>query len=166
MIVEEFFQKSRDFVLTLFNPKTNIILLSGDVHHGEIMVDPCTKFINGYEMREFTSSGMTHSADSVLSYLRTSRDASLAREPCLASEKAGLEALVSALHTCALRVAGAVQSMTSHGHEHLHIDLLQAGSVWPALGPRAKQPGFACAYLAPQGSCNSPDKLCTRTESI
>ena len=64
-IVEEFYQKTRDFVLTLFNPKTNIILLSGDVHNGEIMTDQCTKFINGYEMREFTSSGMTHSVDSV-----------------------------------------------------------------------------------------------------
>lgn len=58
---EKLYPKSRDFVLSLHNPRTNIILLSGDVHMAEVMTDPCSKHLHGYPIREITSSGLSHS---------------------------------------------------------------------------------------------------------
>lgn len=36
------------------------MLISGDVHWAEFLVDDCTKHIHGYPLREFVSSGLTH----------------------------------------------------------------------------------------------------------
>lgn len=65
-IIEVVFPKTKEYILSLHNPKTNIVLLSGDVHLSEIMEEPCASHIHGYPMREFTSSGLTHSVWDVL----------------------------------------------------------------------------------------------------
>lgn len=36
------------------------MLISGDVHYGEIITDPCTEHLQGYVVKEFTSSGLSH----------------------------------------------------------------------------------------------------------
>lgn len=36
------------------------MLISGDVHWAEFIIDDCTKYIHGYPLREFVSSGLTH----------------------------------------------------------------------------------------------------------
>lgn len=65
-IIETIFPKTRDMILSLHNPRTNILLISGDVHMAEIMEDKCSGLIHGYNIHEFTSSGLTHSVHSVL----------------------------------------------------------------------------------------------------
>ena len=57
---EHFYKKTREFLMTIRNPKTKIFLISGDVHHAEFTQDLCSKHIHGYPIREFTSSGLTH----------------------------------------------------------------------------------------------------------
>lgn len=57
---EKLFPKTKRYITTLRNPKTRIFLISGDVHYAEFMEDPCTKHIQGYPIREFTSSGLSH----------------------------------------------------------------------------------------------------------
>lgn len=37
------------------------MLLSGDVHYGEILTDPCSEYLQGYVVKEYTSSGLSHS---------------------------------------------------------------------------------------------------------
>ena len=59
-LYEHFYTKTREFLLSLRNPKTKIFLLSGDVHHAEFTQDECSKHIHGYPIREFTSSSLTH----------------------------------------------------------------------------------------------------------
>ena len=73
-IIEHVFESSRRFLLSLHNPKTNIIFISGDVHMAEIMTDTCTHHVHGYNLTEFTSSGLTHSVYDILGGLS---DASL-----------------------------------------------------------------------------------------
>lgn len=60
-MIEVVFPKTRDFLLTLHNPKTVQIIISGDVHFGEAMVENCAKHFHGYPLHEFTSSGLSHS---------------------------------------------------------------------------------------------------------
>ena len=57
---EHFYKRTREFLMTIRNPKTKIFLLSGDVHHAEFTEDKCSSYIHGYPIREFTSSGLTH----------------------------------------------------------------------------------------------------------
>ena len=55
---EKWHEKSRIRLLTLIDKYPGVILLSGDVHYGEIMKLPCQKHV----FYEVTSSGMTHTA--------------------------------------------------------------------------------------------------------
>lgn len=63
LLIEVVFPKTRRMILTMHNPKTTLLLLSGDVHSGEILEDDCSAFIHGYPLLEFTSSGLTHSIE-------------------------------------------------------------------------------------------------------
>ena len=49
-----------------------VVLMSGDVHTGEIMRNPCSKQRTGYDLYEITSSGMTHSARGLVKYFAES----------------------------------------------------------------------------------------------
>ena len=68
-IIEHVFESTRRFLLSLHNPKTNILFVSGDVHMAEIMTDTCSHHVHGYNITEFTSSGLTHSVYDVLAGL-------------------------------------------------------------------------------------------------
>ena len=68
-IIEHVFESTRRFLLSLHNPKTNILFVSGDVHMAEIMIDTCSHHVHGYNITEFTSSGLTHSVYDVLAGL-------------------------------------------------------------------------------------------------
>lgn len=63
--VETWHKKSRERLFQLIKEIPGVILLSGDVHMGEIMRNPCLK----YPLYEITSSGMTHTAFNVFGYL-------------------------------------------------------------------------------------------------
>lgn len=39
--------------------KKRFLFLSGDVHYAEFMKHPCSHFQNGFEIYEFTSSGLS-----------------------------------------------------------------------------------------------------------
>jgi len=58
---EHWFDKSRQRLLDLIQKYkvSGVILLSGDVHYAEIMKHPCPQRV-GYNLYEFTSSGLTH----------------------------------------------------------------------------------------------------------
>jgi len=43
--------------------KSGVILLSGDVHHAQVIGSGCKHPSLGYELVEVTSSGMTHTCD-------------------------------------------------------------------------------------------------------
>ena len=58
---EHFYERSREAVVRTRNPLTNIILISGDTHYAEILSDECTEHIHGYALKEWTSSGLSHS---------------------------------------------------------------------------------------------------------
>ena len=64
---EFFYPGSLMAVLATTNPKTRrlgsseLVLISGDVHYGEILIDPCTEHLQGYRLKEYTSSGLSHS---------------------------------------------------------------------------------------------------------
>jgi len=58
---ESFYPNTRELLVGTVNPNTNIIFLTGDVHIGEMMLDECTAHLHGYALREYTSSGLTHS---------------------------------------------------------------------------------------------------------
>eukprot|EP01017_Pseudomicrothorax_dubius_P021999 TRINITY_DN2367_c0_g1_i6.p1 TRINITY_DN2367_c0_g1~~TRINITY_DN2367_c0_g1_i6.p1 ORF type:complete len:396 (-),score=30.63 TRINITY_DN2367_c0_g1_i6:276-1364(-) len=55
--------EDRDRLYSIINNHnvSGVILLSGDVHFGEILKLPCSRHRIGYELYEITSSGMTHS---------------------------------------------------------------------------------------------------------
>lgn len=72
LFVEKIFPKTRNLLLTLYNPKTRIVLLSGDVHFGEILKEPCCRYIQGHPMYEFTSSGLSHSVRGIFGSLSES----------------------------------------------------------------------------------------------
>jgi len=58
---EHWFDKSRQRLIGLIRKYkvSGVILLSGDVHYAEIMKHPCPQRV-GYNLYEFTSSGLTH----------------------------------------------------------------------------------------------------------
>ena len=56
-VTEQWYPKSRKRLLGLLQKHSNSILVSGDVHHSEILEVCC----NSYRVIEFTSSGLTHS---------------------------------------------------------------------------------------------------------
>ena len=58
---EHFLHRSREVIARTSNPNTNIIILSGDVHYAEILRDDCSAHIHGYALKEWTSSGLSHS---------------------------------------------------------------------------------------------------------
>ena len=58
---EHFYRRSREVVLSTPNPRTRLVLISGDVHYGEVLVDQCSVHLRGYPVKEYTSSGITHS---------------------------------------------------------------------------------------------------------
>ena len=58
---ELFYPSSVKALLTAVNPKTNLVIITGDVHYGEIITDPCTLHTHGYVVKEYTSSGLSHS---------------------------------------------------------------------------------------------------------
>lgn len=58
---ERIYDVSRRVVMETVNKDTNIILISGDVHYGEIIKDDCSQLIHGYAIHEFVSSGLSHS---------------------------------------------------------------------------------------------------------
>ena len=60
-MLEIIFPRTREMLRTLYNPNTVQILLTGDVHYGEALVDHCAKYIHGYPLHEFTTSGLSHS---------------------------------------------------------------------------------------------------------
>jgi len=61
LVPEHWYASNRDRLFALIRKyKTSgVILLSGDVHYAEILKYPCKEHI-GYELYEFTSSGLTH----------------------------------------------------------------------------------------------------------
>lgn len=58
---EHFLHRSREVIARTSNANTNIIILSGDVHYAEILRDDCSAHIHGYPLKEWTSSGLSHS---------------------------------------------------------------------------------------------------------
>lgn len=72
LFVERIFPKTRELLLTLYNPKTRVILLSGDVHFAEILSEPCCTHVHGHPIYEFTSSGLSHSVRSIFGSLADS----------------------------------------------------------------------------------------------
>jgi len=61
VLPERWFKQSKDRLIELIRKYkvSGVILLSGDVHFAEIMKYPCKERI-GFDLFEFTSSGMTH----------------------------------------------------------------------------------------------------------
>jgi len=61
VLPERWFKQSKDRLVELIRKYklSGVILLSGDVHFAEIMKYPCNERI-GFDLYEFTSSGMTH----------------------------------------------------------------------------------------------------------
>lgn len=65
---ERIYDLSKQALLQAYNPNTSsllpdleLVLISGDVHYGEILSDPCTQYTHGEPLQEFTSSGISHS---------------------------------------------------------------------------------------------------------
>lgn len=46
-----------------------VILLTGDVHYGEMMMHPCSKSLVGYDLWEVTASGMNSYYDTYFRWL-------------------------------------------------------------------------------------------------
>jgi len=61
MVPEHWYSGNRDRLLALIRKYqvNGVMLLSGDVHYAEIMKYPCKEHV-GYDLYEFTSSGLTH----------------------------------------------------------------------------------------------------------
>jgi len=68
VLPELWYKQSREKLFTLIRKYkvSGVIILSGDVHYAEIMKYPCKERI-GYELYEFTSSGLTHHVSSHIS---------------------------------------------------------------------------------------------------
>jgi alkaline phosphatase D len=60
MFPETWYKKSKDRLLEMINKRNGVILLSGDVHFGEIMKLHAGCNEVGYDLIEMTSSGLTH----------------------------------------------------------------------------------------------------------
>jgi phosphodiesterase/alkaline phosphatase D-like protein len=73
---ERIYDISKQALLESYNPNTSkaqmvypdILLISGDVHYGEMLSDQCTEHTHGYKLWEFTSSGISH-ADGEYPYI-------------------------------------------------------------------------------------------------
>ena len=70
ILPEVWFSSSRDRLIKLIQKYKvgGVILLSGDVHFAEIMKHPCKERV-GFELYEFTSSGLTHYVSSHVPYV-------------------------------------------------------------------------------------------------
>lgn len=64
-VAEKWHPQSRQRLLKLLEQVPNVILLSGDVHMSEIMLNPC----HHYPIYEVTSSGITHTVRTTLGFL-------------------------------------------------------------------------------------------------
>mmetsp|Transcript_6028 Transcript_6028/g.10633 ORF Transcript_6028/g.10633 Transcript_6028/m.10633 type:complete len:380 (+) Transcript_6028:618-1757(+) len=64
-IFERWHDRSRERLHRLLNRSPNVILLSGDIHFSEILLDTCQT----YPLYEFTSSGMTHTISTTFGIL-------------------------------------------------------------------------------------------------
>lgn len=64
-VTEKWHDKSRIRLMQLLKNHPNTIIVSGDVHHTELMEETCT----GYSIIEFTSSGLTHSVETVYGFI-------------------------------------------------------------------------------------------------
>lgn len=58
-IIELAYARTKRLITETFNSKTNIILVTGDVHFAELGSDECSASIHGYPIIELTSSGLT-----------------------------------------------------------------------------------------------------------
>ena len=69
-IPETWFYESREKLYDLINKYrvNGVVFMSGDVHIGEIMRNPCSKPRIGYDLYEITSSGITHTVFGPLRY--------------------------------------------------------------------------------------------------
>ena len=69
-IPETWFYESRERLYDLVNKYrvNGVVLMSGDVHTGEIMCNPCSKQRIGYDLYEITSSGITHTITGPVKY--------------------------------------------------------------------------------------------------
>ena len=70
VLPEHWFYESKERLYDLMNKhKVNgVVLMSGDVHTGEIMRNPCSKLRTGYDLYEITSSGITHTIPRLMRY--------------------------------------------------------------------------------------------------
>ena len=71
IIIEYWFANSRQKLLAMLK-KYNIngaVLLSGDIHWGELLEQPCWKYNFGYPLYELTSSGLTHNPGIIIPLL-------------------------------------------------------------------------------------------------
>lgn len=66
-VTEQWYPKSRKRLLSLLKQHPNTILITGDVHHSEILEVSC----NTHKVIEFTSSGLTHSVSGTYGWLST-----------------------------------------------------------------------------------------------
>ena len=69
-LVEELFNwpnKEKLYNIIRKHEKSNVILLSGDVHFAKRYQTPCES-LTGYSVPEYTSSGMTHSLGATVSF--------------------------------------------------------------------------------------------------
>jgi alkaline phosphatase D len=62
---ERWHDRSRERLWKLIDQYPGVILLTGDVHYGELLRIPCTKHV----FYEATSSGLTHSTSSMLGFI-------------------------------------------------------------------------------------------------
>jgi len=76
IIPEHWYAENRDRLIGLIRKYkvSGVVLLSGDVHFAEVMRYPCKEHI-GYELYEFTSSGLTHSVNNHVPYAEECLDA-------------------------------------------------------------------------------------------
>ncbi|TNV78844.1 hypothetical protein FGO68_gene703 [Halteria grandinella] len=61
-VSETFAYKNKRLLFDLLNKykKSNVLILSGDVHYAQFYSSKCKGFVGGYKLWEFTSSGLSH----------------------------------------------------------------------------------------------------------
>jgi alkaline phosphatase D len=64
-VTEKWHPKSRERLYALLVAVPNVVLLTGDVHMSEIMLNPCLQ----YPLYEVTSSGMTHTVQTTFGFM-------------------------------------------------------------------------------------------------
>lgn len=65
---EKFFKMVRDYQVN------GVVVLSGDVHLGELMKHPCSNQKVGYPLYEITSSGLSHTVTTFFKRFRDVKD--------------------------------------------------------------------------------------------